>query len=500
MQQVTEIKAQKGFQEAFLSTPADIAIGGGAAGSGKTYALLLETIRNYQVKNFGSVIFRRTYPQIKAQGGMWDTSETLLPYTGAKASESTHSWKWKSGSRLKFSHLEYEKNVLDWQGSQIPLIGFDELTHFSDSMFFYLLSRNRSTTGIKPYVRATCNPDPESWVAEFIAWWIDQDTGFPIPERAGKLRYFMKESDNYIWGGSKDEIIEKAEHLIKPIKEAAPETNPYDLVKSVTFIPGSIYDNRELLLKDPGYLANLMAQDENTKARLLEGNWKIKIGGDELINFVKFKDSFTNEFVPKGQKCITADIALEGSDLFLIAVWDGWRLIDMAVHEKVKGPQVIELLKFMARKYEVPQSRIVYDDDGIGAFIDGFLENAIPFNGMRKAMRGERYKNLRSQCFFKLADKINTDGLYIAPGVADIRVRGKGKTIKAIMMHERRAIKRAKPDHDGKHEVIPKQEMKVITGGDSPDCMDVLSMRNLIDFIDTGLSSSQFSKSDLGLF
>jgi hypothetical protein len=75
--------------------------------------------------------------------------------------------------------------VYDWQGAQIPLICFDELTHFRAHQFFYMVSRNRSTCGVRPYIRATCNPDADSWVANFLAWWIDPETGFPIPERAG---------------------------------------------------------------------------------------------------------------------------------------------------------------------------------------------------------------------------------------------------------------------------------------------------------------------------
>src|SRR6266850_7935610 len=92
-------------------------------------------------------------------------------------------------SKIKFSHLQLETTVHDWQGAQITLICFDELTHFTAYQFFYMVSRNRSTCGVRPYIRATCNPDADSWVAEFLAWWIDQETGLPIPERAGVLRY-----------------------------------------------------------------------------------------------------------------------------------------------------------------------------------------------------------------------------------------------------------------------------------------------------------------------
>jgi hypothetical protein len=92
---------------------------------------------------------------------------------------------WPRAGKIKFSHLQLATTVYDWQGAQITLICFDKLTHFTAHQFFYMASRNRSNCGVKPYIRATCNPDADSWVAEFLAWWIDQETGFrslSVPE------------------------------------------------------------------------------------------------------------------------------------------------------------------------------------------------------------------------------------------------------------------------------------------------------------------------------
>jgi hypothetical protein len=97
---------------------------------------------------------------------------------------------------LFFDYISRDGDVKKWQGSQICFIGFDELTHFSKYQFFYMLSRNRSICGVKPYIRATTNPESDSWVAEFISWWIDQDTGYPIKERSGKKRYFIRIGDD----------------------------------------------------------------------------------------------------------------------------------------------------------------------------------------------------------------------------------------------------------------------------------------------------------------
>jgi len=501
-QKQRRIEPQEGFQYQFLSSTADIVIGGGAAGAGKTYALLVDPIRH--VKNnpdFGGVVFRRTYPQIKAEGGLWDTSMDLYPHAGGKPSESNLEWRFKSKAKMKFSHLEYDKNVLDWQGSQIPFIGFDELTHFSEYAFFYLLSRNRTMCKVKPYVRATCNPDPDSWVANFISLWIEQDHndpryGFPIPERAGKIRFFMKDSDEYVWGDTKQEVLNQVDHLIRPLQEADPTIDPKDLVKSVTFIPGTIYGNKELLRADPGYLGNLLAQDESLQAQLLHGNWKVRVDGTDLINVHKLKDTFSNSTVPTGHKYLTADIALKGSDLLVIFVWNGFRLIACKTMPKSKGPEVIDAIKEMASEYSVPQGNITYDHDGVGGFIEGYIENANPFNNNRRAAMQENYKNLKTQCYYKLGDRINRMGYYIDPAVAKMKIGT--KTLEQHLMEERRAIKRDKIDEDGKLCIIPKEEMKVIIGH-SPDFMDAMMMREFFEFIEPDEESAPLSRAVLGL-
>lgn len=261
---VIEIRPQPGPQEAFLATAADIALYGGAAGGGKTYALLLENLRHINNSKFGSVIFRRTSQQIMNEGGLWDESSEIYPLLGGDPKLTPRpSWTFPSGAKVSFAHLQYDKDVHSWQGAQVALICFDELTHFSRKQFFYMFSRNRSTSGVVPYIRATTNPDADSWVAEFIAWWIDQKTGYPIPERSGIIRFFVVIDDKVHWAATREELLE------------IPGVELRD-TKSFTFIASSVYDNKILLEKDPGYLANLKAQSTVERERLLHGNWKVK--------------------------------------------------------------------------------------------------------------------------------------------------------------------------------------------------------------------------------
>ena len=274
---MSEIKPQPGPQDDFLSTAADIAIYGGAAGGGKTFSLLMEPLRHVANGDFGAVIFRRTTKQIREQGGLWQESEELYNnIDGAYPVETHLKWTFPSGMKVTMAHMEHEKNKLDWQGTQIPLLGFDELTHFSYTQFFYMLSRNRSMSGVPGYVRATCNPDPDSWVADFIAWWIDDD-GFAIPQRSGLLRWFIRLGDEIIWADTKKELEE----------EFGTEEEPV-FPKSVTFIPSKLSDNKILMKKDPSYLANLKALPRVEQARLLGGNWKVRAQSGDMFQTSSF--------------------------------------------------------------------------------------------------------------------------------------------------------------------------------------------------------------------
>ncbi len=253
---------------------------GGAAGGGKSFALLLEPMRHYANGAFGGVIFRRTFPEITQEGSLWDTSMLLYPRLNGIPKVGDLSWQFPTGMAMSFAHMQHEKNMLDWQGSQVPYIGFDELTHFTMQQFFYMLSRNRSACGVRPYIRATCNPDPDSWVAKFIAWWIDQNTGYPIKERSGKIRWMARYKGKIHWGDTPAEVEKYCERDLD---------GNVILPKSVTFIAASIYDNKILLKADPGYLGNLAALPEVEQEQLLKGNWKIKRGAGTYFRRAWFR-------------------------------------------------------------------------------------------------------------------------------------------------------------------------------------------------------------------
>lgn len=274
---------QKGPQERFLATPADICIYGGAAGGGKTFGLLLDALRHKDNKNFNAVIFRRDYTQVTSPGGLWDSSKKIYNYVKGSCPRNTPKlhWLFPSGASVNFAHLKSDEDCLSWQGSQMTMLGFDELTHFSEYQFFYMLSRNRTDSGIAPYVRATCNPDADSWVAEFIRWWIDQGTGYPIPARSGKLRWMVRLNETIHWFDTRQEAVDAA------IENGMDREKAMIMAKSVTFIASTLQDNKILMKNDPGYMANLLALAMVERERLLYGNWKIKAAAGLMFKRTK---------------------------------------------------------------------------------------------------------------------------------------------------------------------------------------------------------------------
>lgn len=259
------IRPQEGPQTDLLACGADICIYGGAAGGGKTFGMLLDFLHHTDDKDSCGLFFRRTTPEITAVGGPWDSAVGLYTKLGAVPKESTREIFFPSGARLKFSHLENEKDKTKHQGDQLPIMYFDELSHFTFTQFWYLASRNRSLSRIIPYIRATTNPAPDSWIAEFISWWIDQDTGFAIPERSGVVRYFYRFNDVVHWS-------DDPEKLKRDWPSLAKDGDPL----TATFIASLLDDNKILMKKDPTYRAKLMALRRVDKERLLHGNWNVR--------------------------------------------------------------------------------------------------------------------------------------------------------------------------------------------------------------------------------
>ena len=135
------------------------------------------------------------------------------------------------------------------------------------------------------------------------------------------------------------------------------------------------------------------------KQRLLFGNWDYEDNPDMLCTYDEIDSCFSNEHVPSGQRAITADIAMQGSDKFVIIVWEGFRAIEIKSISKSDGPKVEQTIRDTANRHAVPKHRIVFDADGVGSFVEGYIKGAKAFHGggKTKGTDKDEYHNLKSQ-------------------------------------------------------------------------------------------------------
>lgn len=196
---------------------------------------------------------------------------------------------------------------------------------------------------------------------------------------------------------------------------------------------------------------------------------------DDSILFPEnvIENCFTNDFVPTGQKYISADIALHGSDRFVVIVWNGLRVEEIHTIPKCDAKEAEEFIRAKAAAHGVPFRNIVYDHDGIGAFLSGYLKTAYGFvNGSSPIQSSKdkiNYTHLKAQCFYVLSKAMADNRIYIKP-----------QQHKEQIMTELENIRKEGHDKEGKIGVTKKDDVKKILGY-SPDFADALMMRMVFE-------------------
>lgn len=234
---------------ALASTATELLFGGGAGG-GKSLFLLMGALRYVEHPTFRGVLFRRTFKEL--EDSLIQQSWMYYPALGGRYVGHKHFWRFPSGSRISFSHLEHEHDVRQHLSAEYQYIGFDELSSFLESQYRYLFSRARSAHGIPIEIRAATNPEP-GWVRDRFAPWVD-----PRPEYEGP----RAKSGEKLWYLTDPQT--GADRWVKPHTPGA---------LSRSYVQALLKDNPVLDTNDPLYRARLRALDPVQRARLLEGDW-----------------------------------------------------------------------------------------------------------------------------------------------------------------------------------------------------------------------------------
>lgn len=486
------IIAQKGSQELFLACDADICIFGGKRGGSKTFSLLLEALPDIRNPFFYGSLLRKEKEDSRKTGGIIDKSDNVYSQYGIyNKSQQDMTWNFHAGGKLKFDYYSdsFEDFKKRFQGLELSLLGVDEITHMAYEYFKYLLTCNRNAHGLKNRFRGTCNPDPDSWVATFIEWWIGDD-GLPIPERNGVLRYCFMYGDTVAeiyWGNSKQEVYEQAKDRIDKLWRPEYETfgTKEDMfIKSVTFIEGKLEENIKLMKSDPNYLGNLANQSEEQVARDLDGNWKFKTAGVGLITFEDMERLYNNAYQNQGQRCVTCDVAFMGGDKCVMWYWEGFHARDIRVIA-VDPKKTIDYVREFLELHNVLEDSFCYDVNGLGQIFKGFMPNAKPFNNKETPSNEDRtiFENLKAECAYKCVHRLKAGGYSIENSLLHRKFSGKNYknvSLENILLKERKAIAQDDKDTDKNWKLISKQEMKRIVGH-SPDFIESFFMREFFE-------------------
>lgn len=223
-----------------MARPEYEALYGGAAGGGKSDALIIEALRQVHIPHYKALILRKTYPQLTE---LVEKSMRYYPRAipGAKYNASQHTWRFPSGAKIIFGSMQHPEDRVRYQGQAYDFIAFDELTHFTWEEYSYLFSRNRPNgPGTRCYIRATANPGGvgHGWVkARFITAAPPMTT------------------------------------IYEDVAWVEPDGTRHTDRQSRIFVPAKVYDNGALLRLDPGYVRRLASLPAAERAALLEGDW-----------------------------------------------------------------------------------------------------------------------------------------------------------------------------------------------------------------------------------
>lgn len=239
-------------QDLFLRLPHKEAFYGGAAGGGKSDALLMGALEYVSVPGYAALILRRTFADLKKPKALLDRAREWLSNTGATYNTQDHQWRFPSGATLSFGYLENDGDIYQYQSAEYQYCAFDELTQFSEKQYTFLFSRLRRLEGSNIPLRMRSASNPGGAGAEWV-----QERFIPddwTPQMAGEMR-----------------VVEK---------------------NGRAFVPARLQDNP--YLDQLTYHESLSELDDVTRAQLLEGDWSIRSRGNI---FPMFEDGVNSRHV-----------------------------------------------------------------------------------------------------------------------------------------------------------------------------------------------------------
>ena len=485
------VMPQEGFQEAFVSSSADVIWGGGNLGGGKSIALTLAMYPLMIDPDFRCLISRRAIQSLKAGGGFVEKFKQMYgEYCTIKESDNPRI-SFPNGSFCDLTYIDDSDMVKlreRAKGWEYDAIGVDEMTEMSFECFMYIMTRNRGNsktfTG-KMY--ATLNPKRSHWARKWLDWYIGRD-GYIIPERDGRVRYFYINGstvDDVVWGNSKEEVYRKCQVDIDRKLIAVGGDYSYEhLIKSFVFYQGKLSGNKLLLDNNANYLGSVAASGGKTAQALLEGNWNVDPEEEEdiPISGQKAREVFTNDPKVNADKWVTVDLADFGKNNLVALAWNGFHVVDKMVLMKTTPRDNALNVQIFAQNNGVAESHIIYDGTSARYFGD-YVPDAICYLSSRKSfgMYANQAPTVKDMCYLRLTKMIQAGGITFDEKIANqnyIRQDLKHAVSFEVEFLEECSVVRFKELPNGGRKLLGKKEMNAKLGKDrSMDLLDPCAMR-----------------------
>ena len=290
----------------------DIIFYGGQAGGGKSFASLLHHMKYCHIPYYKGITIRRTTPMLTKPGAIWDEAKSLYREFDPTAKIRLKDMKITFGpvknpdarAEVSFTHFERVDDTDNFQGSQLSSAVLDELCQFEESQFLYILSRLRTKADMKPVMRATMNPDPDSWVKKWVSYYLypegHPEFGRPDPDKQGVVRWFIRNGSDMIWTDTRDEMFEKYGRRDED-GNLLPETDRRQIKPlSFAFLSASVYDNPYI---DDNYIAFLEGLERVEKEILLYGSWEAR---KQSLGMIRRQDFIEKDEAPGWDEILTS--------------------------------------------------------------------------------------------------------------------------------------------------------------------------------------------------
>lgn len=510
---------EDGNQKYAIRSNADIVCFTGGTGGGKSVALYYAPIQHLALNDNAKIVcFMRNISDFWGAGKVNDTLKKMYPLIDRTVKKQPHDpigeiirnnqdmgMKLYNGSELKFQQLDNENPIIIdkiAKGLQAKKLIFDECNKFLWRTISTFFPRLRSDTEGKAQVFLAQNPERECFMrkmcgkGEHGGGWINDD-GTVDKSMDGVVMFFFMPNGDYekaVWGRTKREVYEKAKNDIDALLAVDTDMTYEDFILSMAFFTFDVRDNKKMLSKNKGYRG--LAANSATSASSYSVNWNYSITDEEenvedLVNVelstTEVERMFRPSVVPQDSQLLmrrmTMDMATTGFDNLILKYWELWshygwicRDIQYSMHNDNREA-VIMAIQFRD-KHKLQEKEMILDVQGFGFLRDCF-PRALSFSGAGSpSNRGKtQFKTMKDESGHVAMEMIQSGLIHYEPRLACAHYNHKnmkregGTTILKHMLFESRVFQFQKTPN-GRLEMLPKEKMKTLLKGMSPDLMD----------------------------